>query len=107
MVRSVSRRVRRAIRLAFTPSLFSHGFVQVLRPHAGRIPAHIRGLMPVRGVFEVDGAMGVNYLMEFDGTDGSPESIFWEGLSQHEVATQRLFRRLLPRTHCFIDVGAN
>ena len=38
------------------------------------IPARIRGLMPVRGVFDVDGAMGVCYRMEFDGTDGSPEA---------------------------------
>jgi len=63
--------------------------------------------MPVRGVFDVDGAMGVSYRMEFDGTDGSPEWIFWEGLSRYEVATQRLLGRLLPRTQCFLDVGAN
>ena len=107
MVRSVRRWVRRSIRLAFTPSLFSHGTVQLLRPRAGNIPARIRGLMPVRGVFDVDGVMGVNYRMEFDGTDGSPEWIFWEGLSRYEVATQRLLRRLLPRTQCFLDVGAN
>jgi FkbM family methyltransferase len=63
--------------------------------------------MPVRGVFDVDGAMGVSYRMEFDGADGSPEWIFWGGLSRYEVATQRLLRRLLPRTQCFLDVGAN
>jgi FkbM family methyltransferase len=107
LVRSVRRRVRRLVRLAFTPSLFSHDFVQLLRPRAGCIPARIRGLMPVRGVFDVDGVMGVSYRMEFDGTDGSPEWIFWEGLSRYEVATQRLLRRLLPRTQCFLDVGAN
>ena len=81
--------------------------MQLLRPRAGSIPARIRGLMPVRGVFDVDGAMGVSYRMEFDGTDGSPETIFWEGLLQYEVATQRLLRRLLPRTQCFLDIGAN
>ena len=107
MIRSVRGWVRRSIRLAFTPSLFSHGSVQLLRPRAASIPARIRGLMPVRGVFDVDGAMGVSYRMEFDGTDGSPEWIFWGGLSRYEVATQRLLRRLLPRTQCFLDVGAN
>jgi FkbM family methyltransferase len=107
MAPRVRRWVRRSIRLAFTPPLFSHGLVQVLRPWAGSIPARIRGLMPVRGVFEIDGAMGSSYRMEFDGTDGSLESIFWDGLSRYEVATQRVLRRLLPRTQCFLDVGAN
>jgi FkbM family methyltransferase len=106
-VRRVRRWVRRLVRLAFTPLFFSHDSVQLLRPRAGRIPARIRGLMPVRGVFDVDGVMGVSYRMEFDGTDGSPEWIFWEGLSRYEVATQRLLRRLMPRTQCFLDVGAN
>ena len=107
MVRRVRRWVRRSIRLAFTPSLFSHSFVQLLRPRAGSIPVGVRGLMPVRGVFYVNGAMGVSYRMEFDGKDGSPESYFWQGLSRYEVATQRMLRHLLPRTQCFLDVGAN
>jgi FkbM family methyltransferase len=107
LVRTVRRWVRRSIRLAFTPSMFSHGSVQLLRPLAGSIPARIRDLIPVRGVFDVEGAMGVTYRMEFDGTDGSPEWIFWDGLSRYELATQRLLRRLLPMTKCFLDVGAN
>ena len=107
MVRSVRRWVHRSIRLAFTPSLFSHGFVQLLRPRSRSIPPRIRGLMPVRGIFVVDGAIGVSYRMEFDGTDGSPETIFLEGLSRYDVATQRVLRRLLPSTQCFLDVGAN
>ena len=72
-----------------------------------RIPPVQLNRFPVVGRVALPLWNGQSVYFYTDGEDTIATRLYWQGLPAFEPSTYNLFRTLLAKTHCFVDIGAN
>jgi FkbM family methyltransferase len=71
------------------------------------LPAATLNRIPVVGVVELKLWDGQTVRFYSDGADTIATRLYWQGVAAFEPATYELFAHMLPRSRCFVDIGAN
>lgn len=106
---NLTRRIKRLGRTILTQPTVNQlvrGLLSIRLLRAS-LPAATLNRIPVVGVVELKLWNGQTVRFYSDGADTIATRLYWQGVAAFEPATYELFAHILPRSRCFLDVGAN